>query len=212
MLDPIPKTVLKALTNNADVRVMDIVAHRLGPAAAPAVPVLIDRLSQEENAGYAAKALGMIGPATKQAIPALERMLGAKTGPWRYARIALLQIDPTNRVAQESLANEGGTLPLHVRAILAGLRGQWSPEGEALTREKCLERIQRNAYSCYDLYYNDLGDFYMGVYWVSQYGPGAKAAVPLLTKLLTHRDYYVRRLAADALRRIEGAARVLPPH
>ncbi len=40
--------------------------------------------------------------------------------------------------------------------------------------------------------------------------PGARTAVPELTKLLTHRDRYVRRWAADALRRIEGKARSLP--
>jgi hypothetical protein len=39
---------------------------------------------------------------------------------------------------------------------------------------------------------------------LGRYGPGARAAVPELTKLLTYRDRYVRRWAADALRRIEG--------
>ena len=220
MLEPIPKIVLKALTQSADddeadVREIEMVAHRIGTAAAPAVPALIEWLEGEidggfaaealdPNGGFAAEALGAIGPAAKEAVPALERRLKVKEGAWMCALIALLQIDPTNRTAKEFLASQANTLPLHLRAILAGTQGKWSPEGEALTREMLFRRNRRGFYSSYDYYSPGLCDPYCGVFEVSQYGPGARAAVPVLTKLLTHRDRFVRRWAADALRRIEG--------
>jgi HEAT repeat protein len=214
MLEPIPDVVLKALAlaTNDD---RDEVASRarealarIGPAAAPAVPSLIRGLDGE-TAGNAAEALGAIGPAAKAAVPALERKLKAKDGPG-WALIALLQIDPTNRAAKESLAREADSLSLRERAILAGSLGRWSPEAEALTRETLFTAHRRNLASEHDPYSSALCDPYL-LKELGRYGPGARAAVPELTKLLTYRDRYVRRWAADALRRIEGRAGSVPP-
>ena len=169
-------------------------------------------MDDEEFGGSAAEALGTIGSAAKEAIPALERKLKAKERPWIRALMAILQIDPTNRAANEFLAKEADTLPWQSRAILAGTRGKWSPEGDALTREMLFKMSRRNLYSSYDYYSPGLCDPYCGISWVAQYGPGAKAAVPVLKKLLTYRDRFVRRWAADALRRIQGAASAPAPY
>jgi HEAT repeat protein len=211
MLEPMPKIVLKALTEaayaeDADSGDIYTVALRIGPAAAPAVSALIKSLGHEEYGGAAAEALGAIGPAAREAIPALERKLKAKDGPWMRALVALMQIDPKNRTANEFLANEADTLPWQFRALLAGSLGKWSSEGEALTREKHLRMNKRIIVSSYDSYGAGLCDPYCGIFEVSQYGPGGRAAVPNLTKLLTHCDRFVRRWAADAIRRIEVAA------
>jgi HEAT repeat protein len=50
----------------------------LGPAAAPAVPDLIEALKENSPLvrRYIARALGAIGPAAREAIPALEKLLG----------------------------------------------------------------------------------------------------------------------------------------
>jgi HEAT repeat protein len=216
MFEPIPKIVLKALTRaaydeNVDVGNISMVAHRLGSAAAPAVPAVIDSLDDEEFGGSAAEALGAIGPAAKEAVPALERKLRSKEGPWLWTTIALLQIDPSNRAAKEYLAKKNHTMSFESRAILAGTLGKWSPEGEALTRERLLRMSKRNIFSSYDWYSPGLCDPYCGIFELSHYGPGARVAVPVLTKLLTFRDRFVRRWAADALRRIDGVARALLP-
>jgi HEAT repeat protein len=214
MLEPIPEVILKALTDAAkddrggvSHRVWGALA-RIGPAAVPAVPALIRGLDGDDPGG-SAEALGAIGPAAREAVPALERKLKAKDGPGLWALIALLQIDPTSRAAKEFLAREADSLPLKVRAILAGSLNQWSPEAEALTRETLFAAHRRNLVSGHDGYSSALCDPYF-LKELGQYGPGARAAVPELTNLLTHRDRYVRRWAADALRRIEGRAGSLP--
>jgi len=70
---------------------------RLGPAAAPAVPALIDAIrNHSAQSDSAVVALGKIGPAAKDAVPTLLR---ADAGDFGYidhaqAHAALLQIDP----------------------------------------------------------------------------------------------------------------------
>ena len=215
MLEPIPKIVLGALIEaenddrDAVAPWVRIALARIGPAAAPAVPALIRGLDGESPSG-AAKALGAIGPAAKAAVPALERKLKAKDGPPLWAAIALLQIDPTNRAAKESLARGADARSLWTRALLAGSLGQWSPEAEAFTRETLFTALDRYVVGGPDRYSSGMCNQHT-LEWLGQYGPGARAAVPELTKLLTHRDRYVRRWAADAVRRIEGRARSLPP-
>jgi HEAT repeat protein len=205
MLEPIPEVIFKALIDAAkddrgDVshRAWDALA-RIGSAAAPAVPALIRGLDGDDP-GDAAEALGAIGLGAREAIPALERKLKAKDGPGLWALIALLQVDPTNRAAKEFPAREADSLSLGERAILAGSLGRWSPEAEALTRETLFTAHRRNLGSVYS---GALCDPYF-LKKLGRYGPGARAAVPELTRLLTYRDRYVRRWAADTLRRIEG--------
>ena len=48
---------------------------RLGPKAAPAVPVLIQRLEQEQDLYRVVNTLGIIGPAAASALPALSNRL-----------------------------------------------------------------------------------------------------------------------------------------
>ncbi len=214
MLEPIPEVVLKVLAVAANDDRHDIAQGardalaRIGPAAAPAVPALIRGLDGESPGG-AARALGAIGPAAREAVPALERKLKARKGSGMGAAIALLRIDPTNRAAKECLARETDSLSIGARAILAGSLGQWSPEAEGPARQTLFMALNRYAMSGHDGYSSALCDP-QTLEWLGKYGPGARTAVPELSKLLTHRDRYVRRWAADALRRIEGKARSLP--
>ena len=140
MLEPIPKIVLEALTDAANDGRDDVATWardnlaRIGPAAAPAVPALVEALDGDSPGGVV-KALGAIGPAAKEAVPVLERKLKAKDGPGVWIAIDLLRIDPTNRAAEGCLAREADSLPIVTRAILARSFCQWSPEAEPLTRE-----------------------------------------------------------------------------
>ena len=48
---------------------------RLGPKAAPAIPVLIQRLEQEQDLYRVVSTLGLIGPASASALPSLSKRL-----------------------------------------------------------------------------------------------------------------------------------------
>jgi HEAT repeat protein len=68
------------------------VLHELGPKAAPAMPMLMLALYDDE--AIAIEPLGAMGPAARPAIPALERMLDPPGEIWEQIKIAraLLQI------------------------------------------------------------------------------------------------------------------------
>ncbi|MHB1561426.1 MAG: HEAT repeat domain-containing protein [Isosphaeraceae bacterium] len=208
MIEPIPPVVIKALAvaANDDEEAIAPWARnalaRIGPAAAPAVPAQIRGLDAE---GWvdAAEALGAIGPAAKAAVPALERHV--KAGDYRcaWAAIALHQIDPTNRAANEYLVRMVDSPWPWSRAPLAGALGRWSLEAESFTREALFTGSRRNCVSGYDWYSSGMCDPDL-LRRLGRFGPGARAAVPELKRLLTYRDRFVRRWAADALRRIEA--------
>ncbi len=210
MLEPIPPVVIKALAvaaNDDREGVADWARDalaRIGPGAAPAVPALIRGLG-EKGWSDAAEALGAIGPAAKAAVPALERHV--KAGDYRCARaaIALHQIDPTNRAANEYLAlmADSPRSWSWTRATLVGALGRWSLEAEFFTREALFTGSNRNCVSGYDWYSSGMCDP-DALRRLGRFGPGARAAVPELKRLLTYRDRFVRRWAADALRRIEA--------
>lgn len=67
---------------------------RLGPAAAPAIPDLVELLGNEQIASSAARALGLIGPQAEVAVPLLHELLSHSTAAIAIAVAqALYRID-----------------------------------------------------------------------------------------------------------------------
>ena len=90
------------------------------------------------------------------------------------------------------IAKKANSLTFKHRAVVAGTLGTWSPEAEALTRKALWLAEQGGRGRRYDGYSGLARCPYL-LKALGRYGPGAKAAVPELRELLTHRDRYVRR-------------------
>ena len=162
-----------------------------GPDCAPIVPELIALLNDADSfvRDFAASALGSIGPAAKEAVPALHELL--KKSPIGAA-CGLGGIGPDARDAVPDLIDALETNHGNCRTLVAGALWKIDPHSEhvipALVADLMHDRsgIRRGAAL-------ELG----------RIGPPAKAAVTALRKTLDDRDHLTRRLAREALSKIE---------
>lgn len=89
------------------------VVHNLryvGPAGAPAVETLTQRLETRKNDGDTVEALGAIGPAAAPALPVLRRSASQSNDPWFLAKLSktLKQIQP---------GSEESVIPATIQAL-----------------------------------------------------------------------------------------------
>ena len=96
---------------------------RMGAAAAPAVPDLIEMLGSERYLSVLAmQVLGSIGPEAHAAVPALIARLSDKNASTAAsAGVALMRIDPNRRdLVEDRLRSMRATGCFYPRAMLAG--------------------------------------------------------------------------------------------
>ncbi len=177
----------------------------VGKDSSAAIVALINALrdSDYDVVRTAINALAAIGPeAAPSAFPHLVQV--AAVGPFRLhepeAAIALVAYGAQGRTVALRMAQE--TPDFRRRAAILSALGLPSSEAKAMT-VMGLESLQ----ICL---LNDFapGDVVSSLDFVSQFGPNAQAAVPVITKLLHHREETVRRAAETALRRITALPRV----
>ena len=81
---------------------------RIGPAARPAVPILLKALEQTNGPLFAAitEALTNIGVAPSELLPAMKKRLNSSDDNTRFnCAMNIVRIDPANKEAQEALAD-----------------------------------------------------------------------------------------------------------
>ena len=170
----------------------------IGPAAAAAVPGLIEKLNDEnsEVRGYAAYALGRIGDGSDAVIEGLSRLAFDRAAVVRRAALRALQrLNPP----QEKVT------PLVLKILEQGDATIIAPALETLAEqgEAALPRL------CQALQHDQ------ACYWaclaLAELGPKAGAAVPHLKPVLRHQDPEVRMQALAALGEIGPAAQPLIP-
>jgi len=189
---------------------------RLGAAAVPAIPLLLDPLKDARETARIYRStvpitLGIIGPPAKSAIPALIEMLKTEdpepdhpeTHLWLMARAnaayALGTIGPADRPTAfaallEAARDTRGRIRANALASLTTLGLRAGPEArsavpvliQVLEDWKDLVESQQTAAEL-------LGSI----------GPPARAAVPPLTRALESRSEGVRTAAAEALKKIQ---------
>jgi hypothetical protein len=162
---------------------------------------------------FATRALGSIGPRALCAVTALAKRLDGNPNEAADAGVALLRIDVSQRKLVESrLRSIPVGKQLYLRAVLAGLLGRRTPEADGFVRrdlraiESNLCRLAALVADEVDLSFQDvlLRSIASGMDGLSSLGIGAEGAAGRLTELTHHSDPEVRRLAAEALKRIRA--------
>jgi HEAT repeat protein len=195
---------------------------RLGPAAGKAVPDLVAALNDQDPdvASCAVEALGSIGPGAKAAVPALIGWLKddrspavadalGKIGPAAKAAIPPLT---TMRDTDDPRAHKGPDMEFwrqaNGHARIAAALALWKVDRQAKSIRLLMDTLEDKAKA----YQGRLSHVRLAaVDALSEIGPAAKAATPLLLVALKDEDYSIRRAAAEALGRIGAApARTVP--
>jgi HEAT repeat protein len=166
------------------------ILRSVGPDCAPLVPVLIELLDHPDFIikAHLCEALGKIGPAAKESLPALMELLKEDPFP---ATFALGGIGPDAKVA----------VPLLREHLQAGTGNCQTFVAIALWK------IEQNAELIVPALLEILNDDRAphrraAVHALSQIGPPAQAAIPALVQALRDQDRWVRRSAAQALGKI----------
>ena len=196
---------------------------RIGPAAAAAVPALIEMLRDKDHDvgknAIAAEALERIGPAAKTAVPALTELLREKDVKiCIVAAHALGGIGPEAKAAVPALAEFLRGPDSRIRHVAVTALGNIGPGAEAaipaladLLRDNnergqggaagALARIGLAAVPALTRLLRDKDNEIRvtAARVLTDVGAGAKSAVPILTELLRDKDDEVRIVAAQAL-------------
>jgi HEAT repeat protein len=219
---------------NTSVRSSALTAlSRLGPAAKPAIPTVIEMLKDRQQGLrlHCAMVLSNLGPTAKPAVPALIEMLNDKDTCFAAAR-ALLKIDPESaksaipileRMARESdqLHAVGSIRVLYeidrkaARKFAPALM-DWVKNGRRIDAARLLILIEPGSGpavvpTVIEIFSTDAspGTRTVAADILKTLGPKARAAVPALSRALADTNPHIRRLAAKALLAIdpEAAAR-----
>jgi HEAT repeat protein len=190
---------------------------QLGPAAVPAIPLLLEPL---KDAGGTARiyrstvpiTLGIIGPPAKAAIPALVELLKTEDPEpdhpeahlWTAARAnaayALGTIGPADRPTAlaallDAVRDTRGRIRANALVSLSTLGLGTGPEARAAV--PILVQVLED--------WKDLVESQQAAAeLVGSIGPPARAAVPALNRALESRSEAVRSAAADALKKVQG--------
>ncbi|MHC5538074.1 HEAT repeat domain-containing protein [Singulisphaera rosea] len=150
-----------------------------GALAAPAVPALIDAIRDNDalTSGFAATALGEIGPSAKAALPELINLLRSK--------------ESVPKASSSSGSVGGPREPERLAVVAAKALGKLGPDGiaavipltEALADPDEVLRIAV-------------------VQALGEIGPGAITAIPALVKALDDPEWFVGDTASESLRRL----------
>lgn len=169
----------------------------IGPAAAEAVPTLIDVLKDENWSvrRAAACALGQIGPVARAALPALSRALADDHESVRCgAADALAKINP-NWAANPETRDALGRLIAMLRR--GGEPGRVAAERFVLIGPASVPVLVEALAA-------DDGDLRgMAATVLGRIGPGAQAAIPFLVRALQDSNAWVREAAAHALQKVD---------
>ncbi|NQU25417.1 MAG: HEAT repeat domain-containing protein [Candidatus Nealsonbacteria bacterium] len=165
-----------------------------------AVPVLTRELEEKGMSRlWAADALSRIGPEAKDAVPALRTMLSTCTGPWLGA-------------AMHALGNIGPEASAAVPDLVELLDD--NPNRRSTTAAVALWKINRYPHAIPILIAeakrNDGSLPYRTVLGIGEIGPAAQELVPVLIKLLEHRELYMRKAAARALEKVDPSSMPIP--
>lgn len=162
--------------------------------AKAAVPVLTRVLQQEKGIAtyWAANAIASIGPEAKDAVDALRNMLANAPRAWRSGAVrALGNIGPEASAAVPDLVELLGGKDGEMRAYAAG--ALWKINRHPRAIPTLLEELKNPSYD----------KPYAAVVMIGEIGPPAKEAVPDLIKTLSHRELFVRKEAARALKKVD---------
>lgn len=176
-----------------------------GPAAAPAIPQLMTALEGPWRV-LAAEVLGQIGPNARESLPALRACLKQNQAPENQTAMwkAILRIDPSSAAGAEvELASIDN---LYARAVMSTFLGRASPEGEGFAR-RYLKQLDGMLDRMYEPDFESTSTLERQITMLGSLGPSARAAIPQLSSLLTHKDRSIRLAAGDALARIEMTRR-----
>lgn len=191
--------------------------------AEAAVPVLLEALQAEPDGANSdlrfasIEALGQIGPASRPAVPILQRLLTDPNDEFQNSAdvvVALLRLDPEDQeLADRWLANfrvvdqgPADTFRLQLRGLVIGALGRTSRETDWLTLDY-LRQVD-SAFTEADVL--DLPPAFTPEYWfeaLGRLGPAARLALPRLAELRQHENAWVRLWATEAEQRIAQAAR-----
>jgi hypothetical protein len=176
--DPVPRLLLKLHEPKAEDPPLVFMALRsLGEKAAPAVPDLVELLTDDKLRAEAARTLGAIGPAAEAAVPALEPYVD---DPWWEGRDAAIQA--LYRITGDTRYRDLAYRPDEVRP-----GDDWA-----------LPFLLKDLDSRSPTWRKD------AVEALGRLGVAARDAVPSLARLATDpkEDEYVRDAAREALQRI----------
>lgn len=219
-------------------RALESMRH-LGEAGHVAIPGLVALVKNRdpETAPLAARVLGEIGPKAKAAIPALRGAVPSNQAELGLRALqALANIEPSNELLVPPLLDalqDDEQAEFHTAAIWA--LGQIGPKAEAAV-PVLIRKLQRPAdglpgrrprdfepvpehlltgrgWRPLDLDHMS-GDLHgCALLALGRIGPGAKAAIPVLTRMMRDKALYLphRCLAAEALGRVGPAARSAVP-
>jgi HEAT repeat protein len=188
--DAVPLLLEKLPSDARAERAVFLALERMGPAAAPAIPVLSTAAKDGDRCDAASPALGSIGP---QAVPALLEAL--ESPDWRVRWRAALALDQTG-------ADQQVLVPVFVRLLRdddsvvrqAAAGGLWHPGpavGEAVPA--LIEALKDGAGYARRQAVDSLGFI----------GPEARSAVPALTRMLEEEhSEYIRGCIKSALANI----------
>jgi HEAT repeat protein len=197
-----------------------------GAEAKTAIPALIEaaQTREKDDASWELRqaaiwALGRMGPDAKTAIPVLRNLIEDDRTPADYlpeAMAALYQLAPDGKeLAEKWLENppgdwvgrQGRLSARHMpdvvggRALVLGVMGRTSVEGDCLTRSD-LERLD---WMIAQADPRDLDPPMLVGGWfenLGRFGVGGRLAIPRLNEFRKHSNPWVRMWAAEALRRI----------
>jgi HEAT repeat protein len=172
-----------------------------GPAAAPAVPLLIDALKDRERRlrQDALNALGKIGAGAAAAVPALVEILRDKDQEDRaQALLTLLMIGPAARASLPAIREMFTAKDKKFRTLAAATA--WRVGNDTKGRELLLEALRGKDATMRE----------SAVALLGEVGPAAKDTIPQLRTLLRDPDSLIRFYAAHSLWRIAKDEAAIP--
>jgi HEAT repeat protein len=174
------------------------VLTQIGPSGRPAVPALIEALKNDQQdacRGFAAKALGNIGPDAKEALSLLRETCKAESRRLRMnSAEAILSIDPEEPSVEPVLfelirsAKNSGKEPNDIQLVLSVIK-------------QCDVPFERILPALTDFLRNnpDQGSGMSLAWALGSLYPGLPAALPLLEQLLQSQHKTLRNQAAFAI-------------
>lgn len=199
LLGPPALPFLMSATQDKDVLVQRTAIWSIslmGPAAEPALPVLIQVLGQTNGlGGLAALAIGQMGPSRTQAIPSL------------VAALPVTRFEAARTLGEMGAEAAAAVPALNIildsvqeNARLQAATALWRITHDPNLVDRVIQELgKRQGYTTYKGFLNLLGEM----------GPAAKAAVPEILRTMTHWGTDMSRPVRPVLQKIDPEAATL---